>query len=281
MAMNAEELHKKQLEENSLAKGLNTLAQKAKSGHLVNPKILGILLAVLLIGGLWWYFKSQSKKADSRRWSEYELANNIDSFKKVAEENPKTTIAPVARLAAARLRLTSVGLAKLNIPKDRAGAIEAVAKSRDEFKELSAEFEKAGERTLRVEALRLAAQAELALVGVPKPGTAPLDQMNPANQLGDLNAAVELLNSAAKIIGETTLAGERLKKQAGELSAAANRKDNSIAMGPLQLGKYINDLLVFVPETNIEPKAPEKPLDPIPEPKAPEGTPPSTRSTRR
>ena len=211
--MNAEELHKKQLEENSLVKGLNTLAQKAKTGHLVNPKILGILLAVLLIGGLWWYFKSQSKKTDSRRWSEYELAGNSDSFKKVAEENPKTTVAPVARLAAARLRLTGEGLAKLNVPKDRAGAIEAVAKSRDEFKELSKEFEKAGERTLRVEALRLAAQAELALVGVPKPGTAPLDQMNPANQLGDINAAVELLNGAAKIIGETTAAGERLKKR--------------------------------------------------------------------
>jgi len=280
MAMNAEELHKKQLEENSLAKGLTTLALKAKTGHLVNPKLLAAILAVALVGGLWWYFSSQSKKADSRRWTEYELAHSEEAFKKVAEENAKTTIAPVARLAAARIRLTNDGLAKLNIPKDRAAAIESVVKSRDELKQLATDFEKAGERLLRVEAIRLAAQAELALVGVPKPGTAPLDQMNPANQLGDVNTAIEMLNTASKIIGESTPAGERFKKQASELAAAANRKDNSDAMAPLPFGKYINDLLVFVPETKIEPKAPEKPLDPIPDPKPPEGV-PSTRSTRR
>jgi hypothetical protein len=278
MAMNAEELHKKQLEENSLAKGLTTLAQKAKTGHLVNPKVLAVILAAILVGGLWWYFSSTNKKADSLRWSEYELARSEEAYKKVADDNPKTTIAPVAKLAASRIRLTNDGLAKLNVPKDRAGAIEAVAKSRDEFKQLATDFEKAGDRVLRVECLRLAAQAELALVGVPKPGT---DGLSVANQLGDVNAAIELLNTAAKVIGEGTPAGERFKKQAGELAAANERKANSEAMAPALFNRQLHDLLVFVPETKIEPKAPEKPLDPIPDPKPPEGTPPSTRSTRR
>jgi hypothetical protein len=281
MAMNAEELHKQQLEENSLAKGLTTLAKKAKSGSLVSPKVLAVILAVALVGGLWWYFSSTNKKADSLRWSEYELARSEEAFKKLADDNPKTNVAPVARLAAARLRLTNEGLAKLNIPKDRADAIEAVAKSRDELKQLAGDFEKAGDRLLRVECLRLSAQAELALVGVPKPGVAPLDQMNPANQRGTVAAAIELLNTAAKAIGENTPAGERFKKQSGELTAANNRKDNSDAMAPLAFGKYINDLLVYVPETKVEPKAPEKPLDPIPAPTPPEGATPSTRGTRR
>jgi hypothetical protein len=277
MAMNAEELHKQQLEENSLAKGLTNLAQKAKTGHLVSPKVLAVILAVVLVGGLWWYFSSQSKKATSHRWSEYELARTEEEFKKVADANPKETVAPVARLAAARLRLTADGLAKLNIAKDRAGAIEAVAKAREELKQLATEFEKSGDRMLRVEAIRLAAQAELALVGIPKPGT---DGLSVANQQGDVAAAVEMLNSAAKIIGDATPAGERLKKQAEELATAAARKDTSDALAPARLGRSIHDLIVFVPETKIEPKAPERPLDPIPDPKPPEGV-PSTRGTRR
>lgn len=276
--MNAEELHKKKLEENALAHGLTALAEKAKTGRLVNPKILAVVLAVVLVGGLWWYFKNQSKKADSRRWSDYELATTADAFKKVADDNPKSTVASVAKLAAARLRFTTDGFAKLSNPPSRAGAIEVIDAARKEFKDLAAEFEKSGDRVLRTEALRLAAQAELALVGAPKPGT---DGLSVGNQLGDINAAIELLNTAAKVIGDTTPAGERLKNQAKELAAANDRKDTSDLLTPAKLGRDINTLLIYVPETKIEPKPPEKPLDPIVEPKPPEGTPPSTRGTRR
>jgi hypothetical protein len=272
--MNADELHKKKLEENALAHGLATLAQKAKSGRLINPKILAAILAVVLIGGLWWYFKSESKKTDSLRWSEYERASSIDDYKKVAEANAKSPVASIAKLAAARLRLTNDGLAKFNIPASRAGAIEAIDAARKELKDLAVEFEKAGDRVLRAESLRLAAQAELALVGVPKPGT---DGLSVANQLGSVTAAIELLNTAAKVIGEATPAGERLKNQAKELAVANDRKDNSDLTTPAKLASDIHAMIKPPVETKIEPKPPDKPLDPIPAPKPPEGT--GTKST--
>ena len=130
--MNAE--HRHELEQNELASSVQNLWDRTKSGKLVSPRVLGIIVAAVLVLGLWWYLANSGKSAASAQWKDLDLIatkSSLEDFAK-AKGNVNTVAGRVAHLQLARVAFVSEG------------------------------------PTLRAQCLDLAAKAELSLVGVPK-----------------------------------------------------------------------------------------------------------------
>jgi hypothetical protein len=237
---------RKHIEENTLAHGVSTLVERAKSGRLVGLRWLGLALAVVLVLGVWWYAVRQSSRADSQVWSG--LSNLMQrggqaSLGEFAGAHKDTTAARLARLEAARVQLgpDGIGLLQAGDKAQRNQAVENLVKARDEFTQLAEEFQ--ADPTMRATALMLAGEAELALIGVPK--------SDGLGSLGAVSAAAELYRKAAQAVGEATPVGEQAKKRADELEA---NKEEIESVG-IQL--YDRPLGITTPGG---PKAPEGPL---------------------
>ena len=223
---------------------------KAAFAQNVNPKVLAGVIAVVVVGGLWWYLAQQNRKSASAQWSGFEQLTTAKDLDEFIKNNPKTTVGKVARMEQARIWLGPEGIAFLSVrdKETRKKGIEAVEKARDEFTKLSAEFD---DVTLKGEALRNAAEAELALVGIPKDG---------GGSRGSVDVAVELYRKLAKLCGETTPAGESAKKRADDLAARATQVAD--------LGKILNERMSPLPTPDIKPPADIKPPE-IPNPTPP------------
>jgi hypothetical protein len=205
---------RKHLEENTLAHGVTTLVERAKSGRLVGLRWLGLALAAILVIGVWWYAVRQSNRADSQVWSglsDLVRRGGESSLTEFAGAHPDSTAARLARLETARVHLGPDGslLLQTGDKTQRSKAVENLEKARDEFTKLAEEFQ--ADPTLRATALMGAAEAELALVGVPKAGG--------LGSIGSVPAAAELYRKAAQAVGEATPVGEQAKKRADELEA--------------------------------------------------------------
>ena len=211
--MKAEE--RKALESNDLASGAATLFDGVKSGHLGGAawgyRVAGLTVSAVLIGGLVWYLLSESKSAASRAWATLDTGtpSQIADF---AEKSGNTLPGQVARLEQARKLLGDDGIAKLTATEREAQnkAIANIGKARDLFVQLAGELAK--DKTLHAACLGEAAQAELALVGIPKTA-------NGSDSLGAVKAAAEFYTKAAAAIGVGTPAGELYTKKAADLTA--------------------------------------------------------------
>lgn len=269
--------NRKHLEENTLAHGVTTLVERAKSGRLVGLRWLGLALAAVLIIGVWWYAVRQSSRADSQVWSG--LADLVrrggeSSLTEFASAHKDTTAARLARLEAARVYLGPDGIGQLQTgdKAQRNKAVENLEKARDEFTKLAEEFQ--ADPTLRATSLMGAAEAELALVGVPK--------TDGLGSVGSVSAAAELYRKAAQAVGEATPVGEQAKKRADELEANKEEIERVGVQlydrpvigttaptfgGPQPSGPKAPDMpLPSIPpgsgSTPDSPKAPDKPLTP-------------------
>ncbi len=250
---------RKRLEENELAHGVTALMDRARSGRLWNYRILGLVLAVVIVGGVWWYAVHESRKANSRMWAvwaDLERSPSPSGLEEFANSNKDTVPARLARLEAARIQLGPDGIAQLR-QRDQATrnkGIENIEKAREELTRLADEFK--GDPTLQATCLLDAAEAELALVGIPK-GAAGLGDK------GTVQAAADLYRKAAAAVGENTPVGEQARKKAEALEAKAQTVE--------QVGDRLNNLLSPPPSFNGTPGAgPKPPEGPIPAPKPPE-----------
>lgn len=206
--------NRKHLEENTLAHGVTTLVERAKSGRLIGLRWLGLALAVILVVGVWWYAVRQSDRANSQTWSNLsDLVrrggeSSLTEFAN-APDQKDSTAARLARLELARAHLGPEGIALLQTgdKTQRNKAVENLEKARDEFAKLAEEFQ--ADPTLRSTSLMGTAEAELALVGVPK--------SDGLGSVGSVSAAADLYRKAAQAIGEATPVGEQAKKRADEL----------------------------------------------------------------
>jgi len=283
--MKAEE--RKALESNDLASGAATLLDGVKTGHLGGSawafRAAGLAVAALLIGGLVWFLLNANKKAASQLWASLDMATP-SQLEELADKSANTPAGQVARLEQARTLLGQEGIGKFN-GNDRDAQIKGIAnveKARGMFLQLAGDFSK--DKTLHATCLREAAEAELALVGVPK-------SANGSDSLGTVKAAADLYTRAAQAIGATTAAGEQFTKKAAELTA----NDAALTKAGLDLYSRTMPLPAFsgdrpagsgilapttiTPGTDLTPvegvKPPVNPIAPPAAPPAPPAAPPA------
>jgi hypothetical protein len=228
--MNAE--HRHDLERNELAAGVQTFVQRAKSGTLVSPRVLGLVVAAVLILGLWWYLASSGKSAASAQWRDLESVSSKAGFDDYAKAHANTAAGRIARLQLARIQIGPDGFAKLNnrSAEVRGKAIDSVVAAKDELVKLADEFK--GDPTLRAQCLDLAAKAELALVGVPKAAGS-------TEYKGSVEMAVAHLKTLAETVGKDTAAGKAATERAADLEK--NREK------VVDLGRELESLLTPPP----------------------------------
>ena len=219
--MNAE--HRHELEQNELASSVQNLWDRTKSGKLVSPRVLGIIVAAVLVLGLWWYLANSGKSAASAQWKDLDLIatkSSLEDFAK-AKGNVNTVAGRVALLQLARVAFVSEGIAKLNSrnTETREKAIASIEESKAEFVKLAAEFKT--DPTLRAQCLDLAAKAELSLVGVPK-------AKDSTEFKGSVEMAVAHIRTIAETVGKETAAGKAALEQALDLE---KNRENVIALG--------------------------------------------------
>jgi hypothetical protein len=274
--MKAEE--RKELEQNALATGAQELVNQVKTGTVLSPKVyrwFGIGLGVGLIATLLWFLSSQNKATNSLQWREISNPDSV-SWEEAAKVYKDTMPGRVARLEIAREQLGPKGIGKLNSPKreEQIQAVTSIETAREELLKLAGEFK--NDKALQVTCYTLAADAELALVGIPKDATSP-------DHRGQVKAAAELCTKAAKIIGEKTVAGEELTKKAADLTA----RDAEITKAALDIynRSAIAPAMTFSPGTGdikapitLEPNKNLPTAEPIKPAVGPVGTPPTTPS---
>lgn len=259
---------------------------KLKSGKIGNPKWIALIVAVGLIAFFWWYLARSSKKSDSALWFNYDLAVTQDGMK-VFLDNPANTDTVAGRITRLNLARTRVreGLAGLTAATlaDRQKAAATLEQVRDELVTLADEF--TADRTLKSTCLLAAADAEQALIGIPKEGIQSVGLEVKQNGRGQVSRVAELKRRAADVIGADTEVGQKLIAEAekmtqnadqvyqvaGTLNAAFNEPDSIAATAtppvstPPATGEGPKP-----PDTIPDPVNPAKPDEKKPEEKKPE-----------
>jgi hypothetical protein len=233
-----------------LEKGISKLTDQARTGELLNMRLIGLVVAMLVVVGLWMYLQKSSRSADVDAWRTLDMTMNAESLGKLADSSPNNTIGRVARLQQSRLQFTVEGLPRLTVndPALRTKGIESIETARDSFRKLAEEFK--GDLTMRAQALELAAKAELSLVGIPK-------SVGGTDYRGTVENAMGYYNELLKTVGEATTAGEATKKKLDELT---KKKDDILMLGMTLNNRY-------------------KPLAVTPEIKAPDSLKTDTKSS--
>lgn len=254
--------HRKELETNELAKDTRLLVEGLKTGRFVNFRVLGIVLAVVLVAGVWWYAVHKSRQASSGMWTNYAGARTQPMLEQFVEgTKPGDTARKVARLELARTWLGPEGIALLRSRETerRTKGAENVAKARNEFVTLADEFQ--DDKTLRAAALLDAAEAELALVGVPA-------SAGSSDFRGTVGRAAELYRQAAAAVGENTELAQKLVERANKLEAD---RDQIVDVAKVLYTPAGPTTDPSRPGEGV--KAPTGPLSPIAPPTNPAGTP--------
>ena len=272
--MKAEE--RKDLQKNDLAEGATSLLGTLRTGNLAAPwayRAVGLTFAAVVIIGLIWYLRSESRNQASHEWTQFATATGSD-LETVVTSYPDTLAGKAARLQMARTLLGEQGIGKLTAMDREAQnkAISNIEKARDDLRTIAADL--ATHKTLRAAALADAATAELALVGVPKTADAK------DGTRGTVKMAADYYTQAATVIGPDTPAGVELTKKAADLTA----HDEMLTKAAFDIYSRTMPLPSFdgsrpggiqTPPT-IAPKTDLPPADPIKAPDAPV-TSPSTK----
>ncbi|CAN5489901.1 hypothetical protein BH11PLA2_BH11PLA2_33870 [soil metagenome] len=207
--------HVEELEKNELMEWGKRFWSRLKAGEVVSQKFVLLALAIGAAIGLWLYLRSGAKSGDLAAWKALEATSSAEGYDELSKAAPDSATGRVARLQKARLLLGPQGLTPLQSainPDTRSKALKSIEEAREIFGKLADEFK--NDLTLTAQALDGAAQAELALVGVPKEGTKPGD----ASYRGSVDKVVELYEKYAKLVGDDNPAGAAAKKKAKDLS---------------------------------------------------------------
>jgi hypothetical protein len=165
--------HRKELQTNVLADRMGRLLQSMKSGPRKTSSLAWLF--VLLAAGtfvLWQYYARASQTGRSALWVTLESAANNpadgdQTLQKIADANPNTIPARVARLELARRTLQE---GQTSLALDRPKALEKIQEAQKLFAKLGRECVDAP--LVAQEALLGAAAATESLVGAPKPDEA-------------------------------------------------------------------------------------------------------------
>jgi hypothetical protein len=268
--------HQGHEEPNALQKWLTATWEKLKSGQVGNPKWIALIVAVAAIGGGWWYLARSSKKADSALWFNYDLAVTGEGLKEFAADKSTadTEAARIARVNLLRIRQDE-GVRGLTAPKlaDRLKSAKALEEARDELTKLADEFTR--DRTMKAVCLLAAADAELALVGVPKEGVKGIQLDPKPTSRGQVERVTELKRRAAEVVGPDTPAGQRFTADAEKYTKDAAEMYNT---GAYLFAAFNEPDAVDLPTEGVKPAIPAPPSGITPSapgdtPKAPDKLP--------
>jgi hypothetical protein len=128
--------HRKELETNALAdwigRRLETLKKGSKNSYLATGVV--VLVAALVVGGIWWYRSSRTSK--SALWYKFDSATSVEELDKFANANRGTIAAQAARLEAARA-LLGRGIQDLANEPQNKSAVESLQNARRIYQELA------------------------------------------------------------------------------------------------------------------------------------------------
>lgn len=206
--------HIEDLEKNELMEWGKRFWARVKAGEVVSQKFVLLALAIGAALGVWLYLRSGAKSGDLATWKSLEATSSTEGYEELSKAAPDSTAGRVARLQKARLLLGPQGLTPLQSainPDTRSKAVKSIEEAREIFGKLADEFK--NDLTLTAQALDGAAQAELALVGIPKEGSKPEE----GAYRGSVDKVIELYEKYAKLVGEDNPAGAAAKKKASEL----------------------------------------------------------------
>lgn len=250
--MHQKEAHEAELERNDLSAWAQKTWARLKNGDLIGRTFALYAIAVGAIIGLAIYLTSGGSSKHNAAWKTLETTTTVDALDDFAKANPDTVPAKTAKLQKARQLLGPRGLTLMGNSLDpavRARAVKSVEEAREVFTKLIDDFK--GDITMQCMAIDGAAQAELALVGIPKEGTSDASH----DYRGSVEKAIELYRKYEKTAGEA--AGATAKKAADDLEA----KKNDV----LKLNEFINEKLS---PSRPQPKMPDLPggITPAPAP---------------
>ncbi len=192
---------------------------QGRSAYLIGGS--AVLLIALVV--IFFYWRSSRAAADSARWLRF---NNTDTDKGLDDgitdsNNQGKPVVAYYRLEKARLTLFREGIEKLGsyVPKDRETAVAKVEEGRKLYQELTSELNSSA---LQQEAWCSLAEAELVLLGTPKP-----DRKD--EYLGSFNRAVDAYHKAAGINPDSEVSkgyakmADNLKNKRTEMEAFYRR----------------------------------------------------------
>lgn len=215
----------KELEQNDLARNAQELINKAKTGQLINPRILGLILACLCILGLFFFLTKTRRDAASAQWQQFKSIQAKKDYEEFAsaQVNTSTMAGKLAKLQLARTKLTVEGTKNLSVAfgDTRLKAIDSIVSAKSDLEGLVKEF--SSDATLKSQCLELLAKAELALVGIP---TKPGDN----DSRGSVENAVNYYKSIATTLGDSSKAGKDALETAKKIET---NKENATMLGQL------------------------------------------------
>jgi hypothetical protein len=214
--MKAEE--RKEIEQNSLIHLIQKWRESLAGRGLYY--LVGTIALVVAAVLLWNYFSRESRNARDAKFLQLERADTPQKLKDGMNDYRGTPVGSLFKLHLARHLLYNEGLPKLGTDSDtgRRQAASAVEEARNYFRELADEFAGFKEEGLTQQAWVGAAEAEEALVGLPKiPGG--------SDYQGDADKAIEYYANAGKIMPDA----EYSKKQAARAEMLRDNKTQFIA----------------------------------------------------
>jgi hypothetical protein len=205
--MKAEE--RKEIEQNSLIHLVQKWRESLSGRGLYY--LVGTVALVVAAVLLWNYFSRENRNARDAKFLQLERADTPQKLKDGMNDYRGTVVGSLFKLQLARHLLYNEGLPKLGTDREegRRQAASAVVEARDYFRELTGEFKEYKEEALLQQSWVGAAEAEEALVGLPKtPGG--------SDYQGDADKAVEYYANAGKMFPDSEFS-KRFAKRADTL----------------------------------------------------------------
>jgi hypothetical protein len=185
---------RKEIETNSLVLAVQRL-RKHISGRTLYY-FVGILAVIAIIIGFYYYFASERRHARDAILLQLATADTPEKLKAGMEEHRGTVYGSLFKLHLARHQLRNEGLPKLGTDNStaRLQAANSVDDARKYYLELTSEFKEKEDPALLQESWFGAAEAEEALVGLPKP------EPNQAEFRGNVDTALDYFDKGAAIL---------------------------------------------------------------------------------
>ncbi len=158
------------VEPNPLATQMSSVWHDFIGGKLIGYKFMAIGLVLSAALGLYLYLSSTGRTADSAKWFALEKAGSVKQLEEITTNYPNSSVARIARLHLARLKLGPDGIESLGRPAlgGNNAAVKNIEEAKSELEKLAEEFK--NDPAFRAECLLALAKAEAALLGAEKDG---------------------------------------------------------------------------------------------------------------